>query len=102
MLNTAVIVYTLSYIVIFHLHLRSIKIKKRIISYVCLFFGFILFFLNWWLLYLPLPLVANTALYVFTLTLGYILLLVAGIWMSRLLKNNLMNDVFNLENESFM
>jgi hypothetical protein len=70
--------------------------------YVSMFFGFILFFLNWWLLYLPLPLVANTALYVFTLTLGYILLLVAGLWMSRLLKNNLMNDVFNLENESFM
>jgi hypothetical protein len=67
-----------------------------------LFFGFILFFLNWWLLYLPLPLVANTAFYVFTLTLGYILLLVAGLWMSRLLKNNLMDDVFNIENESFM
>jgi hypothetical protein len=67
-----------------------------------LFFGFILFFLNWWLLYLPLPLVANTAFYVFTLTLGYILLLVAGLWMSRLLKNNLLDDVFNLENESFM
>ncbi|MDR1121848.1 MAG: YWFCY domain-containing protein, partial [Dysgonamonadaceae bacterium] len=67
-----------------------------------LFFGFILFFLNWWLLYLPLPLVANTAFYVFTLTLGYILLLVAGLWMSRLLKNNLMDDVFNVENESFM
>ncbi|KAA6300145.1 MAG: hypothetical protein EZS26_003710, partial [Candidatus Ordinivivax streblomastigis] len=62
----------------------------------------ILFFLNWWLLYLPLPLIANTALYVFTLTLGYILLLVAGLWMSRLLKNNLLDDVFNLENESFM
>jgi hypothetical protein len=70
--------------------------------YVSMFFGFILFFLNWWLLYLPLPLVANTALYVFTLTLGYILLLVAGIWMSRLLKNDLMSDVFNTENESFM
>jgi hypothetical protein len=67
-----------------------------------LFFGFVLFFLNWWLLYLSFPLVANTAFYVFTLTLGYILLLVAGLWMSRLLKNNLMDDVFNLENESFM
>ena len=67
-----------------------------------LFFGFILFFLNWWLLYLPLPLVANTAFYVFTLTLGYILLLVAGLWMSRLLKNGLLDDVFNIENESFM
>lgn len=69
---------------------------------VCLFFGFILYFLNWWLLSLPLPLTANAALYVFTLSLGYVLLLVAGLWMSRLLKNNLMDDVFNTENESFM
>jgi hypothetical protein len=80
---------------------RQEKIKWSKIN-TFLFFGFILFFLNWWLLYLPLPLVANTAFYVFTLTLGYILLLVAGLWMSRLLKNNLMDDVFNLENESFM
>ena len=77
------------------------KIKWQNIN-LCLFFGFIMFFLNWWLLHLPLPLVANTALYVFTLALGYILLLVAGIWMSRLLKNHLMDDVFNTENESFM
>jgi hypothetical protein len=70
------------------------KITWRNIN-LCLFFGFILFFLNWWLLHLPLPLIANTALYVFTLALGYILLLVAGIWISRLLKNNLMDDVFN-------
>jgi len=77
------------------------KIKWRNI-YLCLFFGFIFFFLNWWLLHLPLPLIANTGLYIFTLTVGYILLLMAGLWMSRLLKNNLMDDVFNLENESFM
>jgi hypothetical protein len=77
------------------------KIKWSKIN-MFLFLGFILFFLNRWLLYLLLPLVANTAFYVFTLTLGYILLLVAGLWMSRLLKNNLMDDVFNLENELFM
>lgn len=70
--------------------------------YVCLFFGFILFFLNWWILSLPLPLSANAALYIFTLSLGFILLLIAGLWISRLLKNNLMEDVFNTENESFM
>ena len=70
--------------------------------YVFLFLGFIFFFLNWWLLALPLPLVANTAFYITTMTIGYILLLMAGLWMSRLLKNNLMDDVFNLENESFM
>jgi hypothetical protein len=36
------------------------------------------------------------------MTLGYILLLMAGLWISRLLKNSLMDDVFNQENESFM
>jgi len=77
------------------------KIKWRNI-YIFLFFGFIFFFLNWWILYLPLPAAANTALYVFTISLGYILLLVAGLWMSRLLKHGLMEDVFNNENESFM
>jgi hypothetical protein len=69
--------------------------------YVFLTIGFILFFLNWWLLALPLPSVANTSLYIFTMTAGYLSLLAAGVWISRLLKNNLMDDVFNLENESF-
>ena len=70
--------------------------------YVCLVLGFVFFFLNWWLLYLPLPKIANTGFYIFTISVGYILLLMAGTWMSRLLKNNLMDDPFNYENESFM
>ena len=64
--------------------------------------GFILFFLNWWILALPLPIEANTALYIATVAAGYICLLMGGLWMSRLLKYNLMEDVFNNENESFM
>lgn len=64
--------------------------------------GFILFFLNWWLLWFPLPTIACTAFYILTISVGYICLLTAGTWMSRLLKNNLMEDVFNTENESFM
>ena len=64
--------------------------------------GFILFFLNWWLLALPIGKVGAASLYIFTLSVGYICLLMAGVWMSRLLKNDLMDDVFNLENESFM
>ena len=64
--------------------------------------GFVLFFLNWWLLALPIGKVGGASLYIFTLSVGYICLLMAGVWMSRLLKNNLMDDVFNLENESFM
>lgn len=64
--------------------------------------GFMFFFLNWWLLALPIGKVGAASLYIFTLSVGYICLLMAGVWMSRLLKNNLMDDVFNLENESFM
>ena len=64
--------------------------------------GFVFFFLNWWILALPLPIEANAALYAFTMTVGYVCLLMAGLYMSRLLKNNLMEDVFNQENESFM
>ena len=64
--------------------------------------GFILFFLNWWLLDLPFPFVFCTALYITTISAGYICLLMGGLWMSRLLQNNLMDDVFNNENESFM
>ena len=67
--------------------------------YVVLGIGFVLFFLNFPLLKLPL----NTAtfLYILTTSLGYIALMVAGVWMSRLLRTNLMDDVFNNENESF-
>ena len=63
--------------------------------------GGVLFFLNWWLLELPLPTVADTAFYILTVSVGYICLMMGGVWMSRLLKNNLMDDVFNTENESF-
>lgn len=51
---------------------------------------------------MPIPFVIRTAYYIFTLTIGYLCLLAAGVWMSRLLKNNLLDDVFNNENESFM
>ena len=63
--------------------------------------GFVFFFLNWWILSLPLGIEANTAIYIFTMAVGYICLLMSGLYISRLLKNNLMDDVFNTENESF-
>ena len=77
------------------------KIKWQNIS-IYLFFGLILFFGNGLLLFIHIVPNVLTVIYIFTLALGYILLLVAGLWMSRLLRNNLMDDVFNLDNESFM
>ena len=67
-----------------------------------LFSGFVFYFLNWWLLVLPIGKIGAASLYIFMLSVGYICLLMGGVWMSRLLKNNLMDDVFNTENESFM
>ncbi|MFP5436773.1 MAG: conjugal transfer protein MobC [Bacteroidia bacterium] len=62
-------------------------------------FGLALFFCNTFLL----RFFGNTGsvLYILTTGGGYIALMVAGVWMSRLLRNNLMDDVFNTENESF-
>ena len=67
--------------------------------YTALAIGIVLFFLNTPLLKLSAGIA--TSLYILTTGLGYIALLMAGVWMSRLLRNNLMDDVFNNENESF-
>lgn len=67
--------------------------------YVALGVGFVLFFLNTFLLKLT-PII-GTFFYILTLAVGYIALMMAGVWISRLLRTNLMDDVFNNENESF-
>ena len=64
--------------------------------------GLVLFFMNWWMLDLPFSAIVNMAIYTVTMTVGYILLLMAGVWISRMFKHNLMEDVFNVANESFM
>lgn len=64
---------------------------------VALVAGSVLFLLNWWLLPLGCP-----YLYIGTTAAGYICLLMGGIWAGRMLKNNMMDDRFNDENESFM
>lgn len=83
---------------------KGVKAEKMSWNRICtvLAVGFCLFFLNWWILLLPISYLGNATLYIFTMTAGYICLLMGGLWMSRLLKHNLMEDVFNNENESFM
>ena len=70
--------------------------------YAAFLSGLVLFFMNWWMLDLPFSPTANAVIYTVTLTAGYILLLMSGMWISRMLKHNLMEDVFNTTNESFM
>lgn len=70
---------------------------RRILTVLTI--GLLFFFLNTPLL--KLSTAQATLLYILTTAVGYIALMVSGLWMSRLLKNNLMEDVFNNENESF-
>ena len=78
---------------------KNEKINWNKISIV-LGIGFLLLFFNTPLL----KLTQNVAVFLYILTtgLGFIAIMVAGVWMSRLLKFNLMDDVFNNENESFL
>ena len=59
--------------------------------------GAVLFFLNWWMVS-----AGWYYTYIFTSLAGYVCLMIGGVWISRLLKNNMMDDRFNEENESFM
>ena len=83
---------------------KGVKAEKMSWSkiWTVLAVGFCLFFLNWWVLLLPISHLGNATLYIFTMTAGYICLLMGGLWISRLMRHNLMEDVFNNENESFM
>lgn len=81
-------------------------VKKHKITWkqiiIAVIVGTTLFFLNWWLLSIYASSGVCAVLYTTTLTGGFFCLLASGLWISRLLKNNLLEDVFNTENESFM
>lgn len=61
--------------------------------------GLILYFLS--SLFIELSYPTSNFLYILSTSVGYILLMISGAWITRLLRSNLMNDVFNYENESF-
>ena len=75
---------------------RSENITWRHIG-VTLAIGCVLFLLNWWTLD-----IGMRYTYIITTVTGYICLMMGGIWAGRMLKNNMMDDRFNDENESFM
>lgn len=75
---------------------RSENITWRHIG-VTLAAGCVLFLLNWWTLD-----IGMRYTYIISTVVGYICLLMSGIWAGRMLKNNMMDDRFNDENESFM
>src|SRR5699024_3560165 len=68
--------------------------------YTALAIGFVPFFLNTPLLKLSAGIA--TTLYILTTGLGYIALLMAGVWMCRLLRKIMLDVVFNNEEDSFV
>lgn len=83
---------------------KGVKDERITWAKICivLLAGLLLFFMNYWLLALTISKTGTAIFYITTLSGGYICLLMAGLWISRLLRNNLLDDVFNTENESFM
>ena len=64
--------------------------------------GFPLFFLNGFLLSLPAGSDFRAWSYMLTLSAGYLCLLAAGVWLRRQMKQPLVDDPFNDDNESFL
>ena len=63
--------------------------------------GVVLFFFNDLYNYAELS-ILSVVIYTLTMFIGYVCLMVAAIWATRLLNVDLMEDSFNVENESFM
>ncbi len=78
---------------------RGVKNEKIqwIHIWILLSVGAVLFFMNWWM-----PALHWNYTYIICTAIGYICMLMGGVYMSRLLNNNMMDDRFNEENESFM
>lgn len=97
-------VFAIIFLVLSCLGTKGVKNQKMTWQkiYATFLSGLVLFFMNWWLLDLPFSPIVNMAIYTITITVGYILLLMSGVWISRMFKHNLMEDVFNVANESFM
>lgn len=96
--------YAVLLLALYCLSYRGVKrqdISWENVAYV-LIPGFFIYFFNWWLLSINTHLFIKVGLYIFTLVIGFYLLLTGGIWLRRILNVDLMKDPFNSENESFM
>jgi hypothetical protein len=73
--------------------------KNSIVAY--LLCGLLVYLLSPLVFYLQgsIPLIAG--MYIALSAIGYLLILTGGSWLSRLIKNNLVTDVFNSDNETF-
>lgn len=94
---------TLILLVVFLLSIKGKKDDKIKKSHIAIYIisGLILFFASTVLLYTNIPIETKTILYIGLTCTGYLLILIGGTWLSRLLKDMMGDDVFNEENETF-
>ncbi len=79
---------------------KNEKMKVRVI--VCyIIIGLLLYFISILCFYLPTRIAVIAALYMLMTSIGYLLILTGGVYLSRLLKEKLNHDVFNTDNETF-
>lgn len=70
-------------------------------AFVYMIAGLVVYFLSYYLLLIKLTVASSSILY-FTVTItGYLLILKGGTILSRIIKDKLKKDIFNLENETF-
>lgn len=67
----------------------------------CLILGALLFMFGHFIWFISLSVQVRTSIYIIVMAVGYILVLTGGTWLSRLIKLQLRNDIFNSLNESF-
>jgi hypothetical protein len=67
----------------------------------CLILGTLLFMWGHLIWFINLSVQVRTGIYIIVMAVGYILVLTGGTWLSRLIKLQLRNDIFNSLNESF-
>lgn len=70
-------------------------------SVTCMIFGAILFLFGHYIFQIRMDLSIQVGIYMTVMILGYIMFLTGGTWLSRLIKLQLRNDIFNTLNESF-
>lgn len=73
--------------------------KNSIVAY--LLCGLLVYFLSPLVFYLSWSIPIRAGLYMALSGIGYLLILTGGTWLSRLIKNSLVTDVFNSDNETF-
>lgn len=72
---------------------------KKALTYIT--WGLAIFFSAYFLLFFPWQIPVITTCYIAMISIGFILILTGGTWLSRIIKANLADDIFNQENETF-